>query len=475
MPNALVRNSMIYAFGALMTKAVAFLLIPVYTRFFSVEEYGILAIVNVVIQLLTFVCLLGISSAAMRFYFDEGADENRRRAVYGNALILLLVFPALLTLLFLPLVRILALRFVPAVPFAPYFFVAVVISFFAPLQQLVKGLLRVQERPRAFVAFTLSFFLVQTTAIIAAVVGLGAGLAGMLYAQAAVNVLFWAVALVLLRRNSAPAFSPATAKELLLFGLPLVPFFVFTWVNSATGRFLLERYDGLAGVGIFALAAQFSGLLAIIGNAFSNALVPYFYRTAGEEGGGDRLGTFATKYLALFSIIALFILALYRPAVIVMAHSRYHGALPFIPPLVFAGWLNLTYMVFHWSLMHSRKTGLLALLHGAAAALTVALMVYLLKYRALGIDGVVAALVIVELFKNAAGFAASQRFYPIRFRYGRTAAVVLTALAGAALVHLIGLRGPLVSATALNILLAGGISLLLVRLSGVGSIREMMA
>ena len=69
---------MIYSLGTFCIKAFGFLLIPVYTRFLSVEEYGMLSLLMVVLQFMSFILLLGVSSASMRYYYSPDADEYYR-------------------------------------------------------------------------------------------------------------------------------------------------------------------------------------------------------------------------------------------------------------------------------------------------------------------------------------------------------------------------------------------------------------
>jgi len=116
--STLVKTSAVYGAGAILTKAFSFILIPLYTRYFTVEEYGILALLNIMLQLVSFVFLLGVSTAAMRFYFNPDADELYRRQLYGNAL-LLLIFPMVLFLSMGPLAYLLVDRFLPSIPFFP--------------------------------------------------------------------------------------------------------------------------------------------------------------------------------------------------------------------------------------------------------------------------------------------------------------------------------------------------------------------
>ena len=45
------RHSLVYGFGALATKAIGFLMLPVYTRYLTPADYGILEILDLSLSL----------------------------------------------------------------------------------------------------------------------------------------------------------------------------------------------------------------------------------------------------------------------------------------------------------------------------------------------------------------------------------------------------------------------------------------
>jgi O-antigen/teichoic acid export membrane protein len=416
MNNSLVKDSVIYTVGSFLTKAFGFFLIPIYTRYLSVKEYGILALLTVIFQLASFVFLLGVSSASMRYYFNPGADENYRKQVYGNALILLLIFPTILFILLSPIGYILINRYLPSVPFFPFVFVILIVGLLNPIQKLVLGLLRVQKKAKKYITFTFSFFLFQTLTIIVAVMFLKHGLKGVIYAQLVANLFFWVIAVVILRKNSTFSFSLNLTKKLFVFGIPLIPFFIFMWANKASGRFLLEKFGSLEELGIFALAAQFSGLLFFLSNALDNAILPYFYETAQRKNAVDSLGRFSTKYFVFFGLLSLFTLIIAQPLVIFMADPKFHRAVIYIPLLILAGWLKIISKIFDWSLMHSKKTAVISTLTGISAVMMIGLLLLSLKNWNMGIQGVVYAMVLVGLFRIISGYYFSQKHFKIEFR-----------------------------------------------------------
>ena len=68
----------IYGFGNAGTRMVGFLLIPVYSRYLTPEDYGVLALVTMFAQVLYTFMNMGQSSALFRTYFRHDDPEARQ-------------------------------------------------------------------------------------------------------------------------------------------------------------------------------------------------------------------------------------------------------------------------------------------------------------------------------------------------------------------------------------------------------------
>src|SRR5690349_21148344 len=77
----LLKHSSIYGIGSLLSKAVAFLLLPLYTSHLDPTAYGILEILDTTSSMVGLVVGIGMASAMTRFYFDFDSDEYKARLV----------------------------------------------------------------------------------------------------------------------------------------------------------------------------------------------------------------------------------------------------------------------------------------------------------------------------------------------------------------------------------------------------------
>ena len=98
----LLGHTIVYGLGNYGIKVVGFLLIPLYTRFLSPADYGVMSLVAMYTNVMFILMNLGQSTSLFRFYFDKDDQASRNRVVAASVwLVLLIAVPlAALPLLF---------------------------------------------------------------------------------------------------------------------------------------------------------------------------------------------------------------------------------------------------------------------------------------------------------------------------------------------------------------------------------------
>lgn len=100
----LATNTFIFALGNLGSKAISFLLLPLFTHYMLPEHYGKLDVINTTLSLFLPFLSLGISEAVLRFSVNE-SDTLKTKNVLGNAVTLTFLSTFALCLCTLFLVR----------------------------------------------------------------------------------------------------------------------------------------------------------------------------------------------------------------------------------------------------------------------------------------------------------------------------------------------------------------------------------
>jgi O-antigen/teichoic acid export membrane protein len=426
------KNGLIYGGGIFLNKAVAFLMLPIYTRFLTPADYGILQLIDMTIEVVSILAGSRMGAAVFRYYHKSDSVQERHQ-VLSTALILMVFQYALIaatTVLVAP--RVSVLVFGSDVQ-TDLIRIASASLAFQSLVGVPLSYLQVRERSGLYVSINAVKLVVQLSLNILFVVHMGMAAKGVLLSGLIANMLIGCVLTVYLVRDVGLRFSRTAARQQVRFGLPFVGTQVASFVLTFGDRYFLQAVSGAAAVGIYALAYQFGFLLAQVGvEPFTKSWNPMRFEIA-RRADRDRIFAETFVYYNLLLVSMGVGLALFAPDVIrIMADESFHAAAHLIPPIVliylFYGWTKFADM----GILVSERTEYLTLANWLAAILVVVGYALLIpRYLALG---AVYATLIAFVFRFAAVYAFSQQLWWTRYDWApvlRLAGLAMTvAVAG---------------------------------------------
>ncbi len=77
----LSKHSIVYGLGVAASQLVGFFLLPIYTRYLTPSDYGVLEIFGATGGILGIVFVMGLGSALFMSYFSYDDEENRKTVV----------------------------------------------------------------------------------------------------------------------------------------------------------------------------------------------------------------------------------------------------------------------------------------------------------------------------------------------------------------------------------------------------------
>ena len=96
----LLKNSVIYLLGNVLSKMLTFLMLPLYTKYISPADYGYYDLANTYVNLIVTVMCFEIWSTIMRYMLDKEYRDNKAKPV-TNGLIIYLGSTVLIVLIFI--------------------------------------------------------------------------------------------------------------------------------------------------------------------------------------------------------------------------------------------------------------------------------------------------------------------------------------------------------------------------------------
>jgi len=334
------RDAVVYATGIVIARLVSFLMLPIYTRYLTPADYGVLQVLQITIDVTAIALSAGLSTGVMRFYLKADTPAERN-AVISTALLLLVALNSVGTLVLFAFASPVAHLALTGSGESGPALVRIASASFAlePLVTVPMLYLQVQRRPGWFLVASLAKLVLQLALNILLVVVVGWGpmgvLVGTLLATAVVGAALSAYTL----HQTGLRFDRTAMRSLRRFGVPYQIATAGTFILTFGDRFFLEAWHGLAAVGIYGLAYQFGFLLASLGpQPYFRAWSPQRLALSTEPRAvrdADYARSFLRLNLAQILLAAAIALGI-RPILTVMSAPEFHGAAALVPPILLA-------------------------------------------------------------------------------------------------------------------------------------------
>ncbi|TKS60312.1 MAG: hypothetical protein EWM72_01454 [Nitrospira sp.] len=428
--SSLFQGSATYIAGDLATKALAFVLIPVYTRYLTPADYGIIEVVKALTTGFGILCVMGLNGAMTRYYFDY-PDDLQRRQFLGNISLLLLLVSFSVVFLFDRYGEALSTALFRGIPFNTYIRLAIWTVFVGMASTVMLTVYRTKQEPVKYVALQITQSFVSFGLILCFVVVRQNGALGKIEGEFVGAMAIGLLVTYLVRPHIRPYWSWSEVKRSLKFGVPLVPHLIFWWVIDLSDRMFLQYYATLQEVGIYSLGYNMASLMVVVTAGLNNAWAPYFFSISSRPGAKEIIAKLLTYSLCAFLFIGLVLALFSRELVFLVTTPDYYEAHRIIPLIVigfvFMGLgILLTNIIFY-----EQKSHYMPVLTGIAACVNVGLNMLLIP--PFGMMGAAYATVVAMAVYACAIFIASQKVYRIPFDTGK---IALVGVAFAALIAL---------------------------------------
>jgi O-antigen/teichoic acid export membrane protein len=434
---SLGRHSVVYAVGMLLTKAVAFLMLPVYTRLLSPSDYGVLQLISMFLEVLSIFAGSRIAYGIFHFYHKAGTDTEKRTVLSTAVLLLTVSFAvvAIGTALMAPTIANAVFGYQGR--FVLYVRLAAIGMACESLLTVPSALFQLHNQSIRFVTFSLTRLGLNLALNLVLLIQFNMGVAGVLLSSVITNMLVGGFLVIRMLGIVKTSFSWPVAQSFLRFGIPLVVMQVATFTFTFGDRYFLNKAGDTAAVGLYGLAYQFGFLVGMIGYMpLEMVWDPQRFAVA-KRLDRDVIFSRVFKYMNVTLLTAAVGICLFVGDVLnLIAAPAFHGASIYVPVIVGAYIFQAWGTFFNIGIMITEKTTYWTIANWAAAV--VAMVGYFLlipKYLAWGAAFTVVASLgtrfwLTHLF--------SQRLWYIRYEW----APVLRLIAIALLVTAVSLLMP---------------------------------
>ena len=435
----------IYGAGDVAVSAVNLLLLPIYVRYLSERDYGILGLLGAVEVIAKILFRWGLDGSFMRFFYDTEESSARQRLASTIFYFLLGVNGVLLLTSLLAsnwLARVVFGDATAAQPLQLVLLNTFAIGFtFFPFH-----VLRMERRSAEFSLLAILRSVATVALRLILVVSAGLGVMGVVVADVVVTALLLAVLL----RRFAPlirgVFDWQVLRESLAFGLPRVPHAAAQQIMAVGDKFILAAFRPISEVGVYSMGVSFGLTQKLFLSAFEYAWAPFYYSASREPGAPALFATVTTYGIAALGLLTAGLSAIARDLLDVMTRGVFVDAAPVVVWTAVGVFLQGVYLLTSIGLNITKRTGYYPAATIAAAAANIGLNYALIpRYGMIGAAWANAAAYGVQA---GLAYSFSQKFYPVQYERGRLvracSASVLAFAAATAVPSLPPLAGVLV-------------------------------
>jgi O-antigen/teichoic acid export membrane protein len=410
------RHSLVYAIGMVVTKAVSFLMLPVYTRLLTPSDYGVLQLLQMFLEVLSIFAGSRIAYGIFHFYHKAATEEAKRTVLSTAALLLIATFFLAAGIAMATAPGIAGVVFGTGGEYVTYVRLAAISMAFESLLVVPNALFQLQHRSIRFVSFSLTRIGLQLVLNLVFLIPFGMGVTGVLLSGLISNIIVGAYLTGRLFVTVRPSFSWLDARAFLRFGIPLVVMQIATFMFTFGDRYFLNKAGDTNAVGIYGLAYQFGFLVGMIGYMpLEMVWDPQRFAIA-KRPDRDAIYSRVLMYFNLTLITTAVLISLFVGDVLrLIAAPAFHSAAIFVPVIVGAYVFQAWGTFFNIGIMITERTHFYTYANWAAALVALGgYLVLIPRYLAWG-----AALTIVASLgtRFALTYFFSQRLWPIRYEW----------------------------------------------------------
>ncbi len=414
----LSKDTVVYGLGGMGTKIISFLLLPLYLKYLTPADYGVIEITNVLTNILVIIFGFGFSSAVFREYYRED-DKEVKRTIIGTAFTFVLGLNLVFFILLFVFGDVLANTLISANHQNYIFYLTILNVFFTSLMNLNFAVLRAEERPIKYSILNIIRTLIYALVNIYLVASLNRGYVGVREGIFISTFVVWILSFPALVKESNFRFSPQLFKRMLKFGGPLIISGLSMWLLNLTDRymlkFLLDKDIAYTRVGIYSLAAKIAsfGKLILV-QPFALSWGVAMYKNENEKNAKEFYARVFKYFVLAAGLFYLLTISFSEYAVTLLTkNSDYYEALKLIAFLTGSALLSGCFVVLSVNLTIKYKNHYSSYATIIAAFTNIALNLILIpKYFDKG--AAIASLISVSVmvfFQYSFG----QRFYKIRY------------------------------------------------------------
>ncbi len=343
--------------GEIVPKITGILLLPIFTRYLSTEDYGVLSYTSSLMIFIYILSSLSLNSYVLRNYF-EYKDEEKRKKMLGNIVTFIFTFNIIFAIVGGILLYFGFKLFGVKINFYPYVTLSLVSNFIEVFAIIPLVICRVQEKALKFISITIGQATISILLSLVYIIIFKMGLVGRYLGILSTNLIFFVVYITIIKQEVIININKEEVKKALQFSLPLLPGALSFALLDVSDRLILEKFVSLGDMGIYSIAYTLGFGVNVIINGGYRAFEPTLFKNINEENFIDIFNDIKKKYMFFVISFAMIFIFFSQELLALMTTEKFFVAQKIIPIIVITAIIKGLYVLYSVLVMAKNNTKL---------------------------------------------------------------------------------------------------------------------
>lgn len=422
----LISDSLFYTFANALSRVLGLLLLPLYTRYFSPDDYGVLSLFTIFGVLVTQIISMQMDQALGRYY-SEYKSPKLKNAVAVSAFVYYLASFGLGMLVLLAFSKPISYLLIGTFNYSAVFMLMVVSIGFRALLNYNICLWRYQLQVKLSTVFLIGDVIGSIFSICLFVVVFNFNLEGIYLGQISSSLII--VAMMMLINKKSYHFgllSKSIIMKMLRYSAPLVPAALIYLSMQYIDQIMIKWLLTLDSVGIYSISLRLASGINLLLVGFQAAWAPLVFRNY-------HLPEAKTSIAAVFLIVGIggacliMMTTVFIPEILrVLVSSSYYESYICVPYLMFSSLFICLGRYFAVGINIANKTNWFVLSTVISAFINIVLNIVFIP--SFGLLGAAVATMISALFLMVIEITISQHYFKINYNFYKLSFFLLFSL-----------------------------------------------
>lgn len=338
-----VKNSIVYAVGSLITNCCSLFVLPIITSAVSTDEYGAVTVLQSLRVTMTYVVTLAFIYPILRFVHNHENDSKKRfiGTIFTSTIITSVLFFGI-GLIGRNTFSIVLLH---DSQYQNYYDLFLCIMLFCGVFSIYQSYLQSQQKSKKYVFISVSYTLTYILICVLLLTVLHLPGYAILVSLLITNVLFagFAIVDVFIIEKNRVTIDRGDFQQCISYSMPLLPNALSGSLVGFFSKYVLSISDSFSSTGIFGICMQFGNIMEVFNTSTNNAMRPWFNAKMDDGDGVDEIVSTIDVIHKGVAVVCCMIMLFSQEVVLVMTNVNYHPAWKAVPIMVAAYFIRFIY------------------------------------------------------------------------------------------------------------------------------------